>query len=238
VNFYPRHIGDYLKDTAHLSLLEHGAYGRLLDVYYTREAAIPDSEVYRLVGARSKEDRAAVETVLNEFFDLLDAAWSHKRCDQEIARYHDKQGKAKASAEKRWAHTGRNANASPNAMRTHSEGNAPNNQEPITTSVPNGTGAEAPTDRDLVFANGVALLTAAGVKESNARSFLAAQCKAHGEAAVKAALDRCAHERPVQPVPWLQAALGPANGATKPRRADALMAGNIAAAQRFLEGQT
>lgn len=103
------------------------------------------------------------------------------------------------------------------------------------TSVPNGTGAEAPTDRDLVFANGVALLTAAGVKESNARSFLAAQCKAHGEAAVLSALNRCASERPVQPVPWLTAALGPANSATKPRKSDALMAGNIAAAQRFME---
>jgi uncharacterized protein YdaU (DUF1376 family) len=32
VNYYERHIGDYLKDTAHLSLLEHGIYTRLLDV--------------------------------------------------------------------------------------------------------------------------------------------------------------------------------------------------------------
>jgi uncharacterized protein YdaU (DUF1376 family) len=136
LNFYPRHIGDYLKDTAHLSLLEHGVYGRLLDVYYTRETPIPDADVYRLVGARTKEERGAVETVLNEFFDLSDAVWSHKRCDAEIERYHDKQGKAKASAEKRWSHTERNANASPDAMRTHSDGNAPNNQEPITTIAP------------------------------------------------------------------------------------------------------
>lgn len=100
---------------------------------------------------------------------------------------------------------------------------------------PNGSDAHAsPTDRDMVFANGVALLTAAGLIDKNARSFLAAQCKAHGEAAVKAALDRCAAERPIQPVPWLTAALGPANASTRPRKSDTLMAGNIAAAHRFL----
>jgi hypothetical protein len=48
VNYYERHIGDYLKDTAHLSLLEHGIYTRLLDVYYTRECPIPKAEVSRL----------------------------------------------------------------------------------------------------------------------------------------------------------------------------------------------
>jgi len=83
------------------------------------------------------------------------------------------------------------------------------------TNVPPSAGAAAPpaspppTDRDLVFASGVALLTSAGVSDRNARSFLAAQCKAHGEAAVRQALDRCAEERPGEPVSWLQAALKP-----------------------------
>lgn len=44
MNFYKRHIGDYIKDAAHLSLLEHGVYARLMDVYYTREAGIPDGQ--------------------------------------------------------------------------------------------------------------------------------------------------------------------------------------------------
>lgn len=76
-------------------------------------------------------------------------------------------------------------------------------------SVPDGTGATAPppTDRDVVFAAGVAMLTAANVSDKNARSFLAMQCKAHGEAVVRAALDRCAEERPIEPITWLQAAL-------------------------------
>ena len=87
MNYYERHIGDYLKDTAHLSLLEHGVYARLLDVYYTRETALPDDQVARLIAARSKEERAAMQAVLSEFFDLQADGWHQARCDREIHRY-------------------------------------------------------------------------------------------------------------------------------------------------------
>lgn len=104
---------------------------------------------------------------------------------------------------------------------------------------PDGLGAEAPspTDQDVVFANGLTLLTAAGVSEKNARSFLAMQCKDHGPGMVRSALERCASEAPVQPIPWLQAALkSPAVARSPPpSRSDALMAKNLAVLQRFAE---
>lgn len=131
MNYYERHIGDYLKDTSHLSLLEHGVYCRLMDVYYTREAGLPQQDVARLVGARSREEKAALESVLREFFTLDEGSgcYVQERCEREIARFRDKQAKARRSADARWsaqrAESERNANASPNAMRTHSEGNAP-----------------------------------------------------------------------------------------------------------------
>lgn len=147
MNYYERHIGDYLKDTAHLSLLEHGVYTRLLDVYYTRESAIPDDQVARLIGARSKEEREALTAVLDEFFQKSDAGWMQGRCEAEISRFQDKQVKAKRSADARWGaqrtQSERNANASsphdaPD-MRTQSERNAngmhrapvPRHQTPI-----------------------------------------------------------------------------------------------------------
>jgi len=143
LNYYERHIGDYLKDTAHLSLLEHGVYGRLLDVYYTREAALPDAQVARLIGARSKDEIAAMRAVLAEFFVQEEGGdWIQMRCEREIERFKDKQAKAKRSADARWsaskAHSEGNANASPDAMRTHSEGNAPRArpQTPDTSLVP------------------------------------------------------------------------------------------------------
>lgn len=91
MNYYRRHIGDYLRDTAHLSLLEHGIYARLLDVYYTREEALPPLEqTARLIGARAKDERAALELVLREFFEEIDGRWRQTRCEREIEASREK----------------------------------------------------------------------------------------------------------------------------------------------------
>lgn len=103
-------------------------------------------------------------------------------------------------------------------------------------SEPNGSGAGAPPDSaDVIFGLGVPLLTAANVADKSARSMLGLMRKTHSDEAVIEALQRCAAEKPMQPVSWLQAALKSA--APTKRKSDALMAGNIAAAQRFLETQ-
>lgn len=96
MNYYQHHIGDYRRDTAHLSLLEHGAYRQLLDMYYLSEEKIPEETevVMRRLCARTNEEKSAVVTVLNEFFFLSDG-WSHKRCDSEISAYHDKADRAR-----------------------------------------------------------------------------------------------------------------------------------------------
>ena len=75
-----------MKDASHLSLLEHGIYMRLLDVYYTHEAPIPVDQAARLIGARSKEEKKALEIIAIEFFSLKNNCYSHKRCDAEIAQ--------------------------------------------------------------------------------------------------------------------------------------------------------
>ena len=102
MNYYERHIGDYLKDTAHLSLLEHGIYSRLMDVYYTRESGIPEKDAARLIGARSKEEREALAAVLQEFFVLVGGVYQQTRCEAEIERFRSKSEKARASIAKRW----------------------------------------------------------------------------------------------------------------------------------------
>jgi uncharacterized protein YdaU (DUF1376 family) len=86
VNYYPHHIGDYAKDTNHLSWDEDMAYTRLLRAYYAREAPIPASEAYRLARASSKAQKAAVDAVLNEFFKREHDGWHNKRADEEIVR--------------------------------------------------------------------------------------------------------------------------------------------------------
>jgi uncharacterized protein YdaU (DUF1376 family) len=129
VNYYEHHLGDWAAATGHLTWDEDMAYTRLLRAYYHAEKPIPQGQQYRLAKASAPAQRKAVDAVVAEFFTLeSDGCFHQKRADAEIARYQDKQRKAKASADARWSHTGRNANASPNAspnaMRTHSEGNA------------------------------------------------------------------------------------------------------------------
>lgn len=85
MNYYKRHIGDYMKDASHLSLLEHGVYMRMLDVYYTRESAIPVAQAARLIGARGKDEKDALAIVAGEFFVVVDGCFVQARCDREIA---------------------------------------------------------------------------------------------------------------------------------------------------------
>ena len=115
MNYYERHLGDYAKKAGHLSMLEHGAYTILLDVYYIRESPLPGetSAIFRLVRAQTEAEREAVCTVLSEFFHLQDGAYHHSRCDAEIVKYQSKSGKARASANARWG-----------AQRSQCEGNA------------------------------------------------------------------------------------------------------------------
>lgn len=86
MNYYERHLGDYAKDTAHLSMIEHGAYTLLLDRYYSTEAGIPEDQAHRVARARSKEERAAVDAVLAEFFILQDGLWINGRAEEEIPK--------------------------------------------------------------------------------------------------------------------------------------------------------
>lgn len=135
LNFYSFHIGDYAGATRHLSWDEDMAYRRMLDAYYSREQPLPldRRQIYRLVSASEKRQRDAVDAVLTEFFSEAPDGWRNTRADEEIGKALVKKEKARQSAAFRWGgdtkcegNANAYANASPHAMRTHSEGNAPN----------------------------------------------------------------------------------------------------------------
>lgn len=123
MNYYKKHLGDYAKDTGHLSALEHGVYNLLLDYYYSTEMPIPEGRCERIAKAMRDFEKDAVRAVLDEFFYLEDGCYHHAKCDEVIAQAQQKSLKAQASAEARWGKNKRNANAS----ETHSEGNAIHN---------------------------------------------------------------------------------------------------------------
>lgn len=100
MNYYPHHIGDYVKDTAHLTMIEDGAYRRLIDLYYLHEQPLPSEKkkVYRLARATSNPERKAIDTILEEYFTLTPEGFRHSRCDEEIEAY---QGKSEDEEAKR-----------------------------------------------------------------------------------------------------------------------------------------
>ena len=89
MNYYQNNIGDYAAATRHLSLLEHGVYRMMLDLYYLSEGPLPadHDQLCRKVSARTKEEKKAVADVASEFFYLCDGMLHQKRCDEEIDRF-------------------------------------------------------------------------------------------------------------------------------------------------------
>jgi len=105
MHYYQHNIADYRKDTSHLSLLEHGVYHQLINQYYLTEQPIPleETKLYRLMGARSEDEKAAIQNVLEDFFVKTEIGFIHKRCDIEIEAYQAKSQTASQSAKKRWS---------------------------------------------------------------------------------------------------------------------------------------
>lgn len=72
MNYYKRFMGDYAKDTAHLSLIEHGAYTLLLDHYYATEQPLPEdyASLYRICRAFDKKEQHAVRVIADTYFPV------------------------------------------------------------------------------------------------------------------------------------------------------------------------
>ena len=119
MNYYSHHIGDYRRDTSHLSLLEHGIYRQLLDQYYLNEQHIgqDDAKLMRLLCVRTADDVQAYKNVLSDFFVLTELGYIHKRCDVEIEVFHAKSRSASESAKARW--TRKNKEKDADVMRSH-----------------------------------------------------------------------------------------------------------------------
>lgn len=106
-SWMPLYIGDYLKDTAHLSLEEHGAYLKLLMHYWTRGSLpIQSNKRATIVGALLSEWEN-ISVTLEEFFEISeDGRWINNRLEDEreaaFATY-EKTREARSAAGKRSA---------------------------------------------------------------------------------------------------------------------------------------
>jgi uncharacterized protein YdaU (DUF1376 family) len=104
MNYYKHNIGDYRRDTNHLSLAEHGLYRQLLDTYYLDEKPL-NSDLDKLMRSqcvRNADDMQMLKNILSDFFVLQDDGYHHYRCDKELEEIYAKSEKARISAKARW----------------------------------------------------------------------------------------------------------------------------------------
>lgn len=87
MNWYKHYLGDYARKTAHLSLLQHGAFCVLLQHYYAIGEPLKNEPEtwFRITRAVTQAETQAVSEVVSEFFPLRSDGLRHnKRCDEEL----------------------------------------------------------------------------------------------------------------------------------------------------------
>ena len=103
IQFYPT---DYLTDTAHLTLEEHGAYLLLILNYWQRGGPLPaDNKKLAGICRATVEQWLNIRSTLLDFFEESDGRWTHHRIEIELSVVRAKSEKAskagKISAAKR-----------------------------------------------------------------------------------------------------------------------------------------
>lgn len=93
----PLYVADYLADTGHLSVSEHGAY-LLLIMHYWQHGSLPSDETRLARIARmTREQWAESRDVLAEFFE---DGWRHSRIDSELQAASEKYERRAAAGRK------------------------------------------------------------------------------------------------------------------------------------------
>ena len=88
MNFYKHYIGDYQRDTGHLSLAEHGAYRLMLDAFYATGKPLPSDKkaLYRLLRAATGVERKAIDVVSAQFWEMTSTGLINRRAALEIEK--------------------------------------------------------------------------------------------------------------------------------------------------------
>lgn len=126
MNFFKLYIGDYQRDTAHLSVTEHGAYLLMLQHYYATEKPLPIGKaLHRMLRAQDRAEREAIDAVAAAFWVATDGGLVNGRADEEIAKAcsqadtntriaREREARRKAAREQHEQSTKRATNEQPN----------------------------------------------------------------------------------------------------------------------------
>lgn len=133
MHYYQFNLGDYARDTQHLTEMEDLAYRRMLDLYYLKEKPLPRSvdQIARLIRMRSHTE--CIANVLQDFFFCEKDGYHNSGADKVLSRVQSKSAKAKEAALKRWSKNNNleDANALPTESECTANGMQPKTQDPI-----------------------------------------------------------------------------------------------------------
>ena len=200
----------YLADTTHLTTTEHGAYLLLLmTAWRTPGCYLPDDDVMLARYAKMTRDKwKKIRPTLVQFFRVRDGQWHQARLQDELQHLQSKKsqqskaGKASATAKALKRRNRDAASVDDPLQRNATENSTP---RPTPNTVTKVTGAEALSDdpKKMIFNLGVPMLTAGGMKPSQARSMLGKWLKDHDPAAVLAGIVAARDHAPANPVEWI-----------------------------------
>jgi uncharacterized protein YdaU (DUF1376 family) len=205
VNFYKRFVGDYLRDTAHLSLAEHGAYALLLDYYYASELPLNSCRTVlkRVLRCNGRTEHGAIDSILDQFWTLTPDGYINERARKELIAQQKRAESARENGNRGGRPKGTQKKPSglpdglPNGIPTGVPAGVPSPKASHSQSIP----IDKSIGRNGAKNDGKAALWELGVSvlgEKN-RALIGKTVKQHGEAEVGKALAATATETPADP---------------------------------------
>jgi uncharacterized protein YdaU (DUF1376 family) len=221
--YFPLYVDRYEGDTVHLSMLEDGAYNRLLRLCWRSPGCkFPNDQdwIMRKVRAVSAEEKAAVQNVLSEFFTVgRGKVWSKKLLEvhNTVAVTHERKseaGKKGASAKALKSKETSSGSAKAKLKPTFSN-KEPNIEPKEEDSVANATDGDAvaagsePDFSKAIFDRGVKFLIGHGTPERQARSVIGKWRQTATDGEIFEAFVEAKRSEVVEPVAWITARLKP-----------------------------
>ena len=112
----PLHIGDYLRDTAHLRATDSGAYLHLIMHYWERGGLPNDEKQLATIAKLSMAEWRKHKPTLQAFFS---DSWKHKRIDREIAAAEEKYERRAVAGRRGGSESGKLRRSNAEAMLNH-----------------------------------------------------------------------------------------------------------------------
>lgn len=210
--YMPLYVGDYLKDTRHLTAEHHGAYLLLLMDLWNRGGAIPDEpkSMARIAGVSAKR-WPAVWAVIGSFFDCTDGQVSHGRITSELQKADQISQKRKTAGSKGGAAKALKeqerdlAIAKQMPWQTHSR-SEPSIEKKDSEAKASDAGASEPqTIKAQIWAVGRPMFEKAGMSKAAAGAIIGKLIKTKGEIEALSIITALRADTPMDPEQYLWA---------------------------------